>query len=247
MENSKKIVYLGSRKIGLHCLKYLLTKANDLNVEIIAVGTQLREGFSDGYEIADLAGSHEIPLIDTPDKIPDCHIIYSVEYHKIIKPNHISRASDIAVNLHLGPLPDYRGCNQFSFAIFDQAEIFGVTIHEIDSGIDSGDILFEDRFAIPKNIWVKELYDMGVRKGQNLFENTIEKIIKGDYIKKPQNSFENRIKKINYRKDIDVLKHIDLDEDANKIMRRIRSTYMPNFDPPYIMIDSRKIFFKEDI
>jgi len=241
----KRVVYLGSRVIGLRCLEYLLDNKKKFDIDIVAIGTQLREGFSDGYSIAALAQSHGIALIDTPDEIPECHIIYSVEYHKIIKQNHIDRANDIAVNLHLGPLPDYRGCNQFSFAIFNQAKVFGVTVHQIGAGIDSGDILFEDRFDIPANIWVEELYAMGAERGQALFERTLERIIRAEYVRMPQDSFKDREKKIYYRKDINTLKCIDLSEDEDTITRRIRSTYMPGFEPPYVLIDGKKMSFKE--
>ncbi|OJU75908.1 MAG: hypothetical protein BGO09_13865 [Bacteroidetes bacterium 47-18] len=245
MEAKKRIVYLGTKPIGAHCLEYILDRREELDVEVIAVGTRERKEFAGSNAVADLAARHHIPLLEHPDAIPECDIIYSVQYDKILKQQHIDKASRIAVNLHLAPLPDYRGCNQFSFAIFNGAEVFGVTIHEIDTGVDSGDILFEDRFPIPGDIWVKELFDISVDRGKQLFESTLKDIIAGSYVKVPQASLTGeRGLHLYSRKDIGWLKRIDLEEPASKTARRIRATYMPGFEPPYVLVGGSKLFLK---
>ena len=60
----------------------------------------------------------------------------------------------------MAPLPEYKGCNQFSFAIIDEVNEFGTTIHEIEASIDSGPIIAEKRFFINNNLWVKDLYEL---------------------------------------------------------------------------------------
>jgi methionyl-tRNA formyltransferase len=248
MKIKKKIVYLGTKPIGAHCLKFLLEQQQRLNIEVIAIGTQDRKEFSDENEIIALANKYHIPLLNHPNDIPECDIIYSVQYHKILKQQHIDKAREIAVNLHLAPLPDYRGCNQFSFAIFDGATVFGVTIHLIDTGVDSGDILFEDRFLLEPDIWVKELLDKSVAHGQQLFEATLDKIIQKDYTLTPQTSLvASRGLHIYTRKDIQDLKLIRLDENASKIAKRIRATYMPGFEPPHTIVSGKKIYFIPDL
>ncbi len=51
-------------------------------------------------------------------------------------------------NLHPGPLPEYSGMNMPSWAVFNQEESFGVTIHRITDRIDAGQIAYETRFPI---------------------------------------------------------------------------------------------------
>lgn len=243
MEAPKRIVYLGTKPIGARCFEYLLEKQEELNFVVIAAGTQERKEFGASASVADLAEKCGIPLIAGPDELPDCDIIYSVQYHKILKERHINKAKQIAVNLHLAPLPDYRGCNQFSFAIFNGAVTFGVTIHEIDTGVDSGDILFEERFPLPDDIWVKDLFDRTVGKGQELFEQTLSAVIKGHYTRTPQSELvPERGMQLYNRKDISWLKQLSLEEPAFKTARRIRATYMPGFEPPYFTIGDKKMF-----
>src|SRR4051812_6354279 len=149
-----KVVFLGSKPIGYECLSYLLTQRQTLNIEIAAILTRVRKEFGEGHSLYDLASTNNIPVLTSLNDIPDCDIIYSVQYHQLLQPAHIARAGKICVNLHMAPLPEYRGANQFTFAILDEKKEFGTTIHKIDARIDHGDILFEKRFLIPENCWV---------------------------------------------------------------------------------------------
>lgn len=247
MSEVKKIVFLGSKPIGADCLAYLLQQQEVLNYEVVAIGTKDRKEFSAENPIRELAAQHHIPLIQHPDEIPTCDIIYSVQYHKILKETHIQKAKTIAVNLHLAPLPEYRGCNQFSFAIFHGATHFGVTIHQIDAGVDSGPILFEDRFLLDKNIWVKDLYALSVQKGLTLFQQTLADLINANYEATQQTQLIasrglNEFK----RKDIDIIKQLNFEESASKTQARIRASYMPGFAPPYFLMDGKKISISID-
>lgn len=242
----KRVVFLGTKPIGFDSLDYLISQQESLNYKIIAVGTKERKEFSTEKNISDLAQQYGITILEENETIPACDIIYSVQYHKILKASDIEKASEIALNLHLAPLPDYRGCNQFSFAIFNGAKNFGVTIHKIDTGIDSGDILFEDRFPLSSEWWVKDLFKESNKRGLALLKSTWSKIISADYQLQPQTPLiAARGMNIYYRKDIELLKNIDLNEDGIKIARKIKATYMPGFEPPYTIIDGQKIYFQK--
>ena len=45
-------------------------------------------------------------------------------------------------NLHPGPLPEYAGLNAPSWAIYDGAREYAVTLHWMETGIDTGEIAF---------------------------------------------------------------------------------------------------------
>lgn len=241
-----KIVFLGSKPIGYDCLQFLIENKDIFNIEISAVGTQTRKEFDPEKNLGLLAEQHGIPCLDSLDKLPECDIIYSVQHHQLLRQQHLDKAKRIAVNLHLAPLPEYRGCNQFSFAIIDEATEFGVSLHEIDTRIDHGDLLFQTRFPIPENCWVNELYGLTVQKGFQLFKDSLNDLIKGNYKKTPQQTL---IKKyggaIHFRNEINNLKIIDLGATKNEIEKRIRATYMPGFEPPYCLINGEQFYFKK--
>lgn len=242
-----RIVFLGSKPIGYQCLQFLLEKRAELDIEITGVRTQLRKEFSGEGDLSSLAAQYGIPLLHSLDDIPECDIIYSVQHHELLKREHIEKADKIAVNLHLAPLPEYRGCNQFSFAIMDRATEFGATLHAIDTFIDHGDVLFEQRFSIPEHCWVNELYELTFSAATALFRESLKPLLEGNYNRIPQADLrKERSSSLHFREEIKELKQIDLDMDAATIERRIRATYMPGFEPPYTLIGGKKVYFTVD-
>lgn len=243
-----RIVFLGSKPIGYQCLQFLLEQREALNIEVAAVRTRMRKEFGgEGNDLAGLATTHHIPLLNDLDELPECDFIYSVQHHELLQERHIARAKKIAVNLHLAPLPEYRGCNQFSFAIMDEASEFGVTLHAIDTRIDHGDILFESRFSIPENCWVNELYELSFTAGVALFRESLKPLLEGNYTCTPQAALaQERGTSLHFREEIQHLKQIDLSMDQQAIQRAIRATYMPGFEPPYTLIGGKKVYFSLD-
>jgi len=240
----KSLVFLGSKPIGYACLEYLLHERHSLNVEVAGILTQARTEFGLSHDLTGLAVAAGIPVISSLDELPPCDFIYSVQYHRILKQQHINKGRVIAVNLHMAPLPEYRGSNQFSFAIIDGKHEFGTTIHRIDTGIDHGDILFERRFPIPDDCWIEDLYQLTYDASLALFKESLPKVLSGDYMLTPQSALiENRGTSLHFRKEISALKQIDLSWSEDKISRHIRATSMPGFEPPYTILGDKKIYF----
>lgn len=237
----KKIVFLGSKPIGAHCLAYLIQQQQEWAYEIVAVRTQARAEFSSDINVEDLARKHHIPILESLDAIPPCDIIYSVQHHEILQAQHIQRAAIIAVNLHLAPLPEYRGCNQFSFAIMDEATEFGVSIHQIDTQIDHGFLLFESRFPIAQDIWVADLYQQTTEAGQALFERTLADIVQGKYTLTDCTQL-GRKSSLHFRNEIHALKNIDCASSEAVMDKTLRATSMPGFEMPYTIINGNKYY-----
>ena len=244
---SKSIIFLGSKPIGYECLSYLLSKKDELNLTIAGVLTKTRKEFGDGHDLGQLALENNIPLINCIDEMPECDILYSVQYHEILKQRHIDKASHVAVNLHMAPLPEYRGSNQFSFALIEEKAEFGTTIHKMAAGVDNGDILFQKRFPIPADCWVGQLYDLAYNASVNLFRQTLSHIVEGKYNPVPQELLVPKYgTSMHYRKEMDTLKVIDLNWNPKKIERYIRATSMPGFTPPYCLINGEKVYFSRE-
>lgn len=242
----KKIVFLGSKPIGHRCFEHLVKGRDTLNYEITGLLTKERSEFGTGFDLKELAEQHNIPVLNSMDDIPECDIIYSIQYHQILKPVHIEKAKQIAVNLHMAPLPEYRGCNSFSYAIIDKKIEFGSTIHRIDAKIDHGDILFQSRFLIPYGSWVNDLYDLTFRTSVVLFKETLPELINEEYTLTPQKSLEAKYgTSLHFRNEIEELKKLDFVWDREKIERHIRATFMPGFEPPYFIVDGKKMYITE--
>ena len=240
----KKIVFLGGKAIGKKCLEELFKRQNELECEIIAVGVSSR-----GKEIRDFCKAKGLRILENLDEFLDldCDLLFSVQYHEILKPKHLACVKEMAFNLHLAPLPEYRGCNQFTFAILNDDKEFGVSIHRLEEGIDSGDMIFEKRFKIPPNCFVDELVSLANTYGVELFSQSLENLILGRFSLIPQSSIPAQKREFHLRKEIEKIKYINLAEICGGgevlIEKIIRATAMPGFPSPYCFIGGRKFYF----
>ncbi len=244
----KNVTFLGSKKIGWQCLEFLYDNRSELDINLVQLGTNLSKKDIYRDKFVQLSQLEGISIFSQPDDILlETDIIISVQFHHILSPAQLAKASLAAYNLHMAPLPEYRGCNQFSMAILDGASTFGTTLHIMDTGIDHGDIVAELRFDIPNDIWVHELYEKTEEASFKLFKHTLSNLIKGDVSTTPQSSLiPSRGTSIHYRNEIQKIKHLQLDWSEEKIMRHIRATYMPGFEPPYFTLNGRKIYTTPD-
>ena len=119
----RKIIFLGTRAVGRRCLEILLKQAVALDCEVVEVVTKLPANpyLAEGTDPADVAIRAGIPVKSDfdPEGSP-VHVLLSIEYGDILTPGQLARASEQAINLHMAPLPDYRGAGQCSFAILNE-------------------------------------------------------------------------------------------------------------------------------
>lgn len=243
----KTLVFLGSKPIGYRCFEHILQQQDAMNVEVCGLLCNEKPSMGAELSLRELAEQNKVPVYEHPDHMPEADILYSVQYHLILKSEHIARARQIAVNLHMAPLPEYRGCNQFSLAIIDGAREFGTSLHRIDERIDHGDLLWEKRFPIPDQCWVQDLYELTYQASLDLFRETLPDILNEHYRPVPQEQLvAARGTSLHFRNEMNSLKQIDLSWDAEKIARHIRGTSMPGFEPPFTIIDGKKIYFSTE-
>lgn len=243
----KKVVFMGAKKVGTLCFEILLKAVRAGKAEIVGVLTRPTE-LDDGISVDELCKENGIPQLDSLNEyltLPDVDITISVQHDEILREPHLQKPSEIPVNLHMAPLPEYRGCNQFAFAILDDADRFGTSIHVMEESIDAGDILFERRFDVPDDCWVEQLYERTVYESADLFEDVLSDLLKGNYTRTPQQELiDERGTTYHYREEIEDIKQIDLSWDAERIQRHVRATAMPGFEQPYTKIAGRKVHFE---
>ncbi len=228
----KSVLFLGAKEIGAQCLRFLLEhQQHDYKVVGIVKSSSSFLSSKNDFDFV----TDDILVFSSIDEVDSVDYIVSVQYDKILSGNQIAKARLLAINLHMAPVPEYRGSNQFSFAIAEGAKQFGTTIHRLDESVDGGDIIFEDRFDISSEIFVQELYAQTVARSASLFEYAWPKIVAGDYTFTPQHSFQGERKfGFHRRKEINDLKEIDDSWPIEKKKRHFRACYFPPHDPPYI-------------
>lgn len=71
-------------------------------------------------------------------------LLVSMSFNQILRRDILHLAPKGFINCHAGALPLYRGRNILNWALINGEESFGVTVHYVDEGVDTGDIIRQD-------------------------------------------------------------------------------------------------------
>lgn len=111
-------------------------------------------------------------------------IFLSLEFDQIIR---VERFTDARLyNLHFSMLPQYRGVYTSALPILHGKKMSGVTLHKIDAGIDTGDIIAQKEIEIHEDDTSRDLYLKYIKYGVRLVCANIESILRGDDQAVPQ-------------------------------------------------------------
>ena len=105
-------------------------------------------------------------------------LFVSMSFNQIIKKKLINVPPKGFINCHAGALPFYRGRCVLNWVLINGEKKFGVTVHFIDEGIDTGDIISQKIYKIKQNDNYKTLLRRSEKYCANLLVNSIIKISK---------------------------------------------------------------------
>jgi methionyl-tRNA formyltransferase len=78
----------------------------------------------------------------------DCDLFVSMSFNQIFRSALINLPNLKTINCHAGKLPFYRGRNILNWALINDEKEFGITVHYVDEGIDTGDIILQRCYSI---------------------------------------------------------------------------------------------------
>lgn len=150
-------------------------------------------------------------------------IFMSVEYDRIIHPHKFR--TKYLYNIHFSLLPAYKGVYPSVWPILNGEEYAGVTLHKMDQGIDTGDIIVQKRFKLSSKETSFSLYNKLIEEGTKLVVKNIDRIITNRikvYSQPAIGSTYYSKKSIDYANLV-----IDLNVTATQLDRQIRAFYFP--------------------
>lgn len=156
----------------------------------------------------------------------------------IIKEDMIKFPNKGVLNFHPSLLPYNRGKNYNFWTIVENTP-FGVTIHFVDSGIDSGDIVFQKK--IEKN-WEdtgRTLYEKASQAMYDLFEESYPLLVQGKYIRVKQDLTKGSL---HYAKELNPSSCIDLGKHykASDLLNLLRARTFPPHPACYFESDGEE-------
>ena len=147
----------------------------------------------------------------------DCAVVVA---YGLMLPKPILAAPKLGcLNIHASLLPRWRGAAPIQRAILAGEPETGITIMQMDEGLDTGAILMLDRVAITKETTGKSLHDKLSKIGSVLIIRALDALVKGTI--KPIQQLEGVA---TYAKKLERSEgHIDWKESAEDIERLIRA------------------------
>lgn len=156
-------------------------------------------------------------------------LFLSLEFDRIIKPDKF--ASSKLYNIHFSLLPKYKGMHTSIFPILNGDKETGVTLHKIDQGIDTGDVIESRKIKISSDDNSLVLYQKMINEGTNLVIKNLRKLLKNSseaIIAFSQKKYKE-ISSYNSKTSLDFKNlKIDLNQTAENIFNAVRAF---NFRP----------------
>lgn len=108
-----------------------------------------------------------------------CDLFVSMSYNQIFKARITNLPPYKTINCHAGNLPFYRGRNILNWVLINDEQEFGITVHYIDEGIDTGDIILQQTYPITEEDDYKTLLETAHIECGNLLYRAIKLIQSG--------------------------------------------------------------------
>ncbi len=154
----------------------------------------------------------------------DLHV--SMSYDQILRKDILGLPPRGTLNCHAGALPFYRGRNPLTWAIINGEKEFGVTVHWVDLGIDTGDIVRQVKVPIGPNDTYAGCLDLGMI---DVCADTLVKAVSDVYDKTDRRIVQSTIDPVGMyccrRREGD--EEIDWTSDSVSIERFVRALVPP--------------------
>lgn len=179
-------------------------------------------------------------IIDSSDDF----IGISIRFHKILKDKIINKFSQGIINLHGGELPRFRGVNIANHSILDGVNRGAGTIHYLDNGVDTGDIIERVFFEISQMDTAQTVFEKTLTVLQTAFLNIVEKIALKELPRISQDELikEGEITKTYRKRDLDALKVIPEESTISEIDRIARAFCFRGHEPAYFLFEGKKLY-----
>lgn len=197
--NKIRVLYMGTPEFAVPALCVL---AERRDVELVGVVTQPDKQKGRGYKllpppVKEKAEELNLPVFQ-PETVkgeafeqqlkalsPD--LIVVAAYGKILPPFVIHYPKFGCINIHASLLPKYRGAAPIHWCLINGEEKTGVTIMQMDEGLDTGDMLLKKEYVIQDTDTTGVLFDKMAMLGGEALNEALEQIINGTINPEKQN------------------------------------------------------------
>lgn len=145
----------------------------------------------------------------------------------LLKPDTFNLSKHGTINIHSGITPEYRSNESTFWALYNgEPEYVGVTIHYIDEGIDTGEILYQESMGVDARDNLATLYCKCQQTGVALMAKAIEDIQKG---RTQTIDKANRISRAYFSIDLGIIEYLGFLKKMRQLKHRLaRQPWSPS-------------------
>ena len=174
----------GKNRIAIETLKLVMQRGVDGLCAVANRTDDGRDAWQPSFRSFAQAAGVPIRTLAEVQRV-EALVFLSVEFDRIVQPARFAPSSRL-YNIHFSALPAYKGMFTSCHPILRGESETGCTLHEIDPGIDTGDIIDQLRFPIGEGDTAKTLYRQYVDHGIGLVARNLDALIAGTATGVPQ-------------------------------------------------------------
>ena len=225
-----RIVFMGTPDFAVGSLQALCESGKH---EILAVVTQPDRPKGRGnkllqtpvkeYALAQGLTVYQPQKVKTPEFVELLHelqpeLIVVAAFGQFLSKEILELPKYGCINVHASLLPKYRGAAPIQYAIIKGEKESGVTIMQMDIGMDTGAMLDKVVVPIAENTTMGELHDALREQGAALLLQVIDKIAAGTAVAEPQDNEQATYATLLDRS----MEHIDWSKTSQEVHNLIR-------------------------
>ncbi|NND16918.1 MAG: hypothetical protein HKN89_11420 [Eudoraea sp.] len=248
--NEFKVFCIGANLESYESLKYLIDHECRIHT-LITLPSGHNKHVSDYFDLHEFCREQGINVLDSTNvnsketltalrkEKPD--YLFTLGWSQIFREDFIECFSKLIVGTHPTKLPYGRGRAPLPWTILEDLRESAVSFFKIDKGVDTGKLIFQRNFDIPKGAYVGELYERVAKELAQGFMTIYEAIYNGDSLTFTPQANEG-VTVRGKRVPSDGL--IEFDRSASEIDRLIRAVSKP-YPGAYCYYKDQKIIFWE--
>lgn len=192
-----KVIFMGTPDFAVGTLDALVEAGHEVTMVVSQPDKPKGRGHSmQPTPVKEAALRHHLPVYQ-PVKIreeqairelegTEADVIVVVAFGQIIPKQILEMKRYGCINVHASLLPRYRGAAPIQWAVIDGEKESGVTIMQMDEGLDTGDMLSKVVVPLDEKETGGSLFDKLSAAGAKLCVETLEKLERGEIIPEKQ-------------------------------------------------------------
>ncbi len=221
------IIFMGTPDFAVGALEAIIAAGH--NIQLVVTQPDKAQGRSKELKppaVKVCAIEHNLPVFQ-PEKIKkeeavavlkqyEADLYVVAAFGQILSKEILDLPKFGCVNIHASLLPKYRGAAPIQWAVIDGVSKTGITIQQMNEGVDTGDILLQKEYYLAKDETGASLFDRLCDLGAKAIVEAMEKIEAGTVcpVKQDENEathakmLTKAMGEIDFRCDADVIERL---------------------------------------